>query len=480
MKKYLIIAITALFALTACKDFLTEDPILSQSDKLTLSTYKGLNNIVAGAYSPLAAQSWYGADMITFHEMKTANGKKYLGSSKADSGRLNDQYSMAFSEGNTIGLWSYAYYVITAVDDVIDNLEGKDAPQEDLNNLHAECLFLRALAHFDLVRVYAQPYINADGADDGVPYVFHRDSEGKPARNTVKEVYEYIIADLLEAESLISADYVRTGINDQKAACSLEAIQALLSRAYLYSRDFAKSAEYAAKVINSNKFELWTAEDFADAKCFCYDAPQGGEIIFEVYGNKQNSYDPYREGLSPMTGNAGGYGDAGAAPDIVNAYSAGDVRGTLFRSLEDSGKTIWWTTKFTGKGVAQPDLTNTIVLRLSEMYLNIFEAVANGVSVTGINYNALKAEYCASRGISDFNFTRNDILLQRRLEFAWEGHYWFDLGRTGQAMTRGDDYIGADEGKEVPFPSYKWAMPIPHREYNVNPNLTHNPGWAQN
>ena len=79
----------ALGTLTACEDFLTEEPIMSQSDKLTLSTYKGLDQATAGAYAPLASTSWYGAEFILLNELKTSNGKKYIGT-QFDTGRLDE------------------------------------------------------------------------------------------------------------------------------------------------------------------------------------------------------------------------------------------------------------------------------------------------------------------------------------------------------------------------------------------------------
>ena len=57
MKKYIAITFVALAALTGCKDFLVEDPILSQSNELTLATFDGLDKATLGAYSPLASSS---------------------------------------------------------------------------------------------------------------------------------------------------------------------------------------------------------------------------------------------------------------------------------------------------------------------------------------------------------------------------------------------------------------------------------------
>jgi len=479
MKKYIAISFVALAAFAvSCKDFLVEEPILSQSNELTLSTYDGLDKATAGAYSPLASSTWYGASFVIMNEMHTMNGKKFIGSD-FDSGRCNDYYNLNYNENNTTGLWGYGYFVISAVNNVMDNLEGKESDNvtvQDLNNLKAECLFLRALSHFDLVRTYAQPYCyTADASHMGVPVVLKTDPSALPARNTVKEVYEQIIADLKEAESIIDPAYVRSA-TDTKATANIYAIQALLSRVYLYAQQWQNAADYATKVINSGKYKMWTAAEVQNGDIYAVDVPTGGEVIFEIYGLKSNSYDGYHDGISPMTG-PGGYGDAGCSADLIALYDANDVRSTLFQ--EQSGVT--WTAKYKGKGLGDPDVNNTIVLRLSEMYLNRAEAIANGASVAGcsvltdlqtIYYNRVfDMENAATVGTD-----MNAVWSERQKELAWEAHYWFDLGRTKRPSTR-TDFVGSPEAKDVPWPSHKWAMPIPMRETGVNPNLVQNEGY---
>ena len=151
MNKYIAIA-TAALALccaNACQDFLTEEPILEQSNELTLSTLDGINKAVAGAYSPLVSGSWYGAGFILDNEMKTGNGKKYF-SSNWDSGRLRDEYNINFSENNTSPIWGFAYFVISAVNNAMDalpNVEGDEQTKNNLKALPPRSLALRPCPH---------------------------------------------------------------------------------------------------------------------------------------------------------------------------------------------------------------------------------------------------------------------------------------------------------------------------------------------
>ena len=458
----------ALFA-SSCNDFLVKEPILSQSTEITLSTFDGLNSAIAGAYGPLAGETWYGPNFVFYTEMGSGNGKK-PSEGDFDSGRMAEAYNLNYNPSSTSGLWGYGYFVISAANNVLANLEGKESSEvtaADINNLKAEALFLRALSHFDMVRLYAQPYGYAPNGP-GVPVVLATDPAAMPARNTVAETYEQIVADLTEAENIIADDYKREGVADYKAAVTKPAIQALLSRVYLYMENWTKAAEYATKVIDNPAFSIWTADEYADA----WKANVGtSEVIFEVFGDQTNDYDAYWTSPSWMS-TPGGYADCGTSTDLVNLYEADDVRNQW---LQDPGYPhLYWTIKYAGKGVATPDVNNTVVLRLSEMYLNRAEAVVNGASGDAVaDLNVITAARNATPYTS---VGKEDVYTERRKELAWEGHLWFDLSRWGKGITR-VDYIGDPTNQNVAAHSYKFAFPIPKREIDVNENLVQNEGY---
>jgi len=474
MKKSFIILLLTSLVLAGCENFLDEPPRLEQSSDLTLSTYSGLNNSIAGAYGPLASSVWYGAFYVLDAEMRAGNAAIPT-NTDFTSGRMLEAKNLNYSPTNTSGLWGYAYYVISAANNVIDNLEGKDVggvTQQDLNNLKAEALFLRALSHFDLVRLYATSM--AKGPDEpGVPYIYHTDQSGTamPARETVRTVYQNIINDLLEAETIIDPAYVGAGV-DPKASISLPAIQALLSRAYLYNQEWQKAADYATKVINNPAYSLWTASQLPNVWNKEIAGP-GGEVIFEVYEKKSNSYDAWWEGPSHMT-NPIGYADCATHSDLLALYTSTDVRKTLFRTDPDGVSGSFWTTKYKGKGdgdaLGTPDANNVIVLRLSEMYLNRAEALVNGATIPGATALSDINAIVTKRGLAPYSSVGADVVfLERRLELAFEGHLWFDYIRTNRPSTRSDKPLAADD--------YRWLMPIPQREMDVNDNLVQNPKY---
>lgn len=469
-------AVVASLLATGCSDFLTREPKLQQSTDLTLSTYSGLQSATFGTYTYLASTGWYGSSWIISAEMRSGNGKR---SSDYDTGRATQSYTWNYTEDNTSSMWAYCYITVARANNVIDNLAGKDVDgvtEQDLNNLKAECLFLRAFSHFCNVLTYGQPYtycVKSAPESLGVPYVYHTDPNGKPARETVISNYENIVKDLLEAESIIDPDYVHTGTADEAATVNISTIQALLSRVYLYMGKWQESADYATEVIKSGKYSLWTKDQYKTV----WGAEKGsGEVIFEVYGKRSNSDYGSWEDISYVT-NPAGYGDPIAAKPLLDLYQEGDVRLDVYRHDEADSTELRWTAKYPGKGDnAAPDCNNVVILRLSEMYLNRAEAIMHGATVAGTSAIIDLNTIAEKRGGATFTSVgQNDIQNERRRELAWEGHYIYDLARWGVSVTRSaSDYPICSMNLNVEFPSKKWALPIPKRELDVNPNLEQN------
>lgn len=470
-------------ALSGCEGFLTREPQLEQSTEITLSSYSGLNDATHGAYYYIASTGWYGQSWVIDAEMRSGNGMK---SNFKNSNRCTQAYNWNYTEDATSGMWSTAYVTIAMANNVIDNLEGKavgDVTEQDLNNLKAECLFIRAFAHFCNVLTYGQPYtycVANDKESLGVPYVYHTDPNGKPARETVVSNYQNIVKDLLDAEACIDPDYspvsVRSGLVDPLAAVNLQTIQALLSRVYLYMGEWQNAADYATKVIESGKYQMWTAEEYPTV----WGQELGsGEVIFEVYGKRTNSAYGSWEDISYLTSPAGS-GDPQAAQPLIDLYAEGDVRLETYRTDENEESGILWTAKYPGKGDnAAPDCNNVVIFRLSEMYLNRAEAIMRGAKVDGATAVSDINVITSNRGAEAYNSVGPvDIQTERRKELAWEGHYVYDLARWGMPVERlkiADEYPLLTQNHDIPFPSVKWALPLPKSELDVNPNLKQNP-----
>lgn len=475
MKKIILgLALASTGVFTSCHDFLTEEPKLKQSNELTFATFDNLNNAAAGVYAIFQSASWYDGAFILQSELRAGNAKNPKNAS--GSGRYLTDTQWNYNESNTSAVWSCAYYTISRANNVINNLDGKtssEVSQQQVDNVKAECLFLRALSYFDLVITYCQPY-NYNVTDDdkmGVPLCLTTEN-GKPARDSKQAVYDQIVSDLLTAESLMSDDYSRSGATDAAAVVSKSAIQALLSRVYLYMEEWQKSADYATKVINSGKYSLASGTAYT-SMFHAETAPKGGEIIFEVYGSNKNEYwDGSGWTHLPYITTKGCSGDVCGTKDLYDLYDANDIRKTMFD--EDSGD--YYPTKFTGKSTGvSPNYTNIPLLRLSEMYLNRAEALVHGATISGTTAEADLKTLASKRGATPEAATKTGVFIERRKELAFEGQIAYDYARTNTSLTRTD--FDETKNKDVAFPSYMWAMPIPKSERDANPNVAQNPGY---
>ena len=238
--------------------------------------------------------------------------------------------------------------------------------------------------------------------------------------------------------------------------------------------EWQNAADYATKVIESGKYQMWTAEEYPTV----WGQELGsGEVIFEVYGKRTNSAYGSWEDISYLTSPAGS-GDPQAAQPLIDLYAEGDVRLETYRTDENEESGILWTAKYPGKGDnAAPDCNNVVIFRLSEMYLNRAEAIMRGAKVDGATAVSDINVITSNRGAEAYNSVGPvDIQTERRKELAWEGHYIYDLARWGMGVERKEaDYPLLTMNLNVPFPDKKWALPLPKSELDVNENLVQNP-----
>lgn len=467
-----LVAILLIVA-TSCEDYLYQQPRLSQTTELTLSTFDGLQAATLGAYTPLYSPSWYGRNFPVTADLKGGNSKI----SPLNSGRFRTDYLWNNTPDDSHALWTRAYQCIARTNNVLEVLEAGfeevGVDQEDIDRLMGETKFIRALAYFDLARLFCQPY-SAGRSQLGVPVVLKTEN-GKPARDDLGTVYDQVILDLTDAVAKLPTSSPNGG-NDPVGWATQYAAQALRARVNLYMENWQAAADDATAVINGFPGRLYTAAEYTtwdNGGAWGTDA--GVEIIFEVYGDQGNSthgnWDVISYIMSPD-----GYGDVGASKDLINLIEDGDVRKDLFTNTLD-WPNDYWSLKYPGKepsGNLRED--NIPVLRLSEMYLIRAEAIQNGASVSG------------ATAISDLNMIRsnrnasalstvaiNDIYDERRRELCYEGHELFDLARTGRGLVR-VDYDGA-VNQNIPFPDYRWAMPIPTAEIDANGNMEQNPDY---
>ena len=166
------------------------------------------------------------------------------------------------------------------------------------------------------------------------------------------------------------------------------------------------------------------------------------------------------------------YGDIAVLQDLVDIYDATDVRLTDIIAV-DSTTTKYYIRNY-GKYPTMATFEDNIsVIRYEEMILIYAEAIMATNPASALTYlNMIPAKRNASLYTAA---TLDNILLERRKEFAFEGMRFDDLARTGKAIPLVDGLKQTHGGPA--YGSYNYAFPIPNSEVGVNSNVEQNPGY---
>ncbi len=495
MKNNLInkILIVSVIVFSSCsKSWLDLQPSDGVPSNTAISNIDGLRVARIGMYDGLQGNStydsYYAARMIYYGDVRGDDMQ-----ARESGKRTSQMYEMRYKANDAQDIWNVPYNVLRRANNiinVIDNGGLKEENKDEVRAIYDESLVVRALVHFDLVRIYGQTYTADNGAGLGVPIMTKpANSNELPTRNTVKEVYEQVIKDLKKAidDNFLPKTMTSGYINHWTA-------KALLSRVYLYMGDNQNALKEAEEVISKSPYKLWTNKEYA---ANVWDKTSGAhrkEMIFEILNVSTDDYTD-REGIAYLY-NENGYDDAIATKafcDLLQADS-NDVRLTaMLASVNKDLKEIYgsnkvWINKYPSNSSGEMRLNNIPVLRLSEMYLNAAEAAAKlGKKDTALKYlNAiiLRANPNATPIVDP---TLERISIERRKEFVGEGHRFFDAMRNNETIVRYTDDkdigfhypLSVNESKKFDRTYFRTILPIPQFEIDVNEPISkqQNPGY---
>lgn len=465
--------------LYSCKKSFLDIPSTSSVDaEEAITDLSGMETAINGIYDQLQSSDYYNRSFSVIPELMSDN--LYL--STKNAGRYLDynDYIVTKMNGYASDMWDVVYRVIVNCNLIINAAPNVDAAEEDKDAILGQAYALRALAHFDLCRAFAQPYnFTSDASHPGIPIVVNSsislpEKVEKPSRNTVKEVYDQIIDDFETAISLLPES-----LPGEKATFSGKvnkyAAEALLSRVYLYKGDWKESKSLADDVINSKVYSLLPNTDLVSN----FSSSNNGETILEVFNTDQDNSGT--SSLGAFYGQNNSYGDALATYDLYDIFSATDVRKSFMkigdRNANGSEKNVPLILKY---GTDPTNAENVKIIRLAEVYINRAEAEAH---IPGQEANAI-ADLSEVAERADPIMTINPslkgqqlidrILLERRKELAFEGQRLFDLIRNKKDFVK---YESEDNTMNITYPSEKTILPIPQAEIDVNGDLEQNPGY---
>jgi starch-binding outer membrane protein, SusD/RagB family len=429
------------------------DPSLEQNKSVegSIVDVNNIYGILKGAYSQMTVSGYYGRDIIITNEVRTDNCF-----SNGNSGRFTTQASFTYT-ANTGYFWDEAYSTIARANIIIGTDVSTLTGDQDFGlHMQGQAYAMRALAHFDLVRQYGQQHT---GGTLGVPYVTEFKGDNLyPARNTVTEVKDLIMADLATAFSLMDDSYY----DASKEFMSKYTAKALESRVAVYFGDWPAAKLAAEAVIGSNLYSVIAEGDYVAS----WGQDGSSNSIFELAFNNTDNQGINGLAYIYRTTGGGSYGDVQVLDDVINLYESGDVRanilgyeGTMLRNM--------------GKFPDNQGYDNVSIIRYEEVILNYAEALleTSGDALTEIN------KITSKRGASAYTapLTKEDILNERRKELIFEGFRYDDLLRTGQDIEK----ISIQQNflATIPYGDPRLAWPIPQSEMDANSNMVQNTGF---
>lgn len=478
--KYITIGIFATLFASCGNDWLDLQSSTQIETDGSLTELRDFEFVLNGAYSSMQSSSYYGADMITYGDLRGDDMKSY----KSSSTNVN-YYTFKYNKTNgPSGFWGTYYGIAKNLNILFRDIEKielvpdrvittpkleKLTEQEYYNDLKGEALAIRALLLFDMTRIYGYPYLKDNGASLSVPIIDKvvEDKNIKPSRNTTAQCYKAITDDLIEAVKLLRPVKKEGKINKWAA-------MTLLSRVYLYMGNDTEAYNVATEAIKGalkQGYKLWTKDEYTKI----WATPFNSELLFEIVNLTTDS--PGKSSIGYLCTKY----NLIATDKYVDNYKDNhplDIRNQMISTASSSKP---YCLKYPAQGAKSYEDANIPIFRLSELYLNAAEAAVKKGDITNTRIY-LKPIYARTGenldDLSDDMITSELVLEQRRLEFWGEGQRFFDILRNGNEVER-TDYLSEvpKEAQKFGWDYYKIVLPVPNHEMEYNENMVQNPEY---
>lgn len=391
----------------------------------------------------------------------------------------------------TTATWRELYQVVNDANTVIEFLKPEEGtmPEGEAKRMLGQAYALRALQYYYLINMWQQPYsVNPDAP--GVP--LKTDSEYRPERVPVKEVYAQILSDCQ-----IAHDYLKGEKMPDKGCISEYAAAFIYANALMFTGDYKGAAEWAEVAMKGAT--LNSTDDMISG----FNSLDMPEVLWGYKVDTENtcyyaSFFSHIDTYMPGYGGEVGYRKL-IASDLYDKIADGDIRKEWFGYVEDynllevdfsyessNGWLPYLSNKFrdkylTSMGAEGPFTSDVIYMRVAEMYYVAAEAYyldnqptkAQEV-LTAIMSNRLPGYTCTSTGEALYN----EICVNKRIDMFEEGCRLFDIKRRNESVDRslsvdtpvaGLEYLNAVRynGHDI-----RLVYQIPTVEIENNPDIT--------
>lgn len=468
--------------LLSCKKFIDiTPPINSTNAAVVYEDAQRAAAVLTGIYTNMSRSDFSGGGFIST--------SLFLGLSADELTLFDLNYSDMVSyyrnqlsnlNSSSVDFWWTIYPIIYIANDAIEGLIRSTKLKVDAKQqLIGEAKFIRAFCYFYLVNLYGD-----------VPLALSKDYKVNALlyRSPKKDVYEQIINDLKDAQSLLSDKYIKADAvtpyssgAEERVRPSKWAATALLARTYLYVEDWINAEAQASTLLsNSTLFGLEMLNDVF--------MKNSKEAIWQLQpvGTETSSNTPEgRLFIIPFSGPDSNF-PVYLSSDIVKAFQKNDQRAVLgnwvgrviYKASQIQDDTVYFPYKYKIGATNTSTQEYSMVLRLGEQFLIRAEARAqqNNISGAQADLNVIRTRAgLGSTSANDKTSLLAAVQQERRLELFTEwGHRWFDLKRTNTI----DDIMTPICLQKGGAWNSNWSLyPIILSELEKNPNLKQNQGY---
>jgi len=487
--KILWIIVSAMLLASCSQDFLDKTKLGALTTEGFFLSETDANQSVIAAYSDLKDYRytwtiWCFGDVLS-------DDATYSGSAAdVQAFALMESFNYPADNGRVLNRYQILFRGVNKANQAIEGVSKMDASlfkTMNQNRLIGEALFLRAYYYHELVIAYG-----------AVPLMIKTPTIGDKTltRTPVAEVYAQIEKDLIQAASYLPKKS-ETNLVLEAGRITKGAANAMLSRVYLFEKKYDECKLASLEVFKEDYALL---ANYGDV--FTLAGEHCSESILEVdhYNSTTQSAAPTNNGnfhvlMMLPGGTTYGYGINQPSASLAQAFDdAGDVIRKDATLLTQADLALWeapadvlkltnirsgyWNQKYYLKPAQRSveirnNPVNIRLIRLSEVYLNYAEACNKATTPNDaearLYLNKVRTRVSLPDKTTSGTALFDDIINERRLELAMEGHRFFDMVRTGKAAT-------AFAAKGTFRPGISDLLPIPQAEIdNSGGVITQNP-----
>lgn len=479
MKKIIytmIIACTTLFA--SCDSWLEVKPYDQIAEGELQKSEEGYQKMLNGIYIDLNSDALYG-QTLSVEMIEVMGGAYSIGTDNSVWGNYKDlssyQYNTEYWRNRLDQTWNKAYALILNCNKILETIDGNKNLFTDGSYyiIKGEALALRAMLHFDMLRLFG-PVYSKDSDKKAIPYYTKQTNSPEPIL-TAQEVMEKITADYEDALNYLANDPVKTEgtmmsstedgssnfLRYRALRLNYYAVEALMARAYLYMGNKTEAFKYATDVIKTADQNIFPFVD----KNLVIGSPADPDRIFSS------------EVLFALTNTSRGtihknFFDPSRLPNYVFRMDDSMMSNLVYGGAATTGgyqddyryRACWMATgsnryfyKYSDM-VANGSIQNTMIpmVRLGEMFLIAAESQSGDLKA-GVKYvNALRR----NRGVASLTTLTPDLLKYEYIrELYGEGQLFYLYKRLNS-----DIITSATSSKNPKASDLIFVVPLPDTE----------------